>query len=41
MTPTPPSVRLRPARPDEAEPLSALALRSKAHWARSSAACFR
>ncbi|MGD6745470.1 GNAT family N-acetyltransferase [Streptomyces sp. BH106] len=32
MTPTPPSVRLRPARPDEAERLSALALRSKAHW---------
>ncbi|WP_306323103.1 MULTISPECIES: GNAT family N-acetyltransferase [unclassified Streptomyces] len=26
------TVRLRPARPDEAERLSALALRSKAHW---------
>ncbi|WP_327670375.1 MULTISPECIES: GNAT family N-acetyltransferase [unclassified Streptomyces] len=32
MTPTSPSARLRPARPDEAERLSALALRSKAHW---------
>ncbi|MFJ8928412.1 GNAT family N-acetyltransferase [Streptomyces sp. NPDC102364] len=32
MTPTSPSARLRPAHPDEAERLSALALRSKAHW---------
>ncbi|WP_425833682.1 GNAT family N-acetyltransferase [Streptomyces fractus] len=32
MARTAPSPRLRPARPDEAARLSALALRSKAHW---------
>ncbi|MFC1401468.1 MULTISPECIES: GNAT family N-acetyltransferase [Streptacidiphilus] len=32
MTAVPPSVRLRPARQEEAEALSRLALRSKGHW---------